>query len=225
MSTVSVVSTASTIPVSATMGNMVLQNVVGGNPLGAPTLGQSEPPYYSHSAPRTSGQHGTNSDPDAPLPLMELIRSPGVAVSITNYALLAILDIAFGSLNPLVLASPVLLGGLGFDPPTIGMIMGTWGLLNGVFQATCFTLILDRLGARRTFLLGIVCFVPIFACFPWMNAVARMIRFGEPDERPGAWVVWAVVGLQTSLVTIMDVSFGGSRSCHLLSSEQNANGT
>jgi MFS family permease len=142
------------------------------------------------------------------MPFMQLIRAPGVAVSIANYGLFAIFDIAFVALNPLVLASPVMLGGLGLDPPTIGVIMGAWGLLNGVFQATCFTLILDRLGARRTFLLGIGCFMPIFACFPWMNSVARLIKFGDPDEHPGAWIVWAVVGLQIMLITLMDISFG-----------------
>jgi MFS family permease len=144
------------------------------------------------------------------MPLKELLKCPGVMVSIVNYGLLAILDIAYAALNPLVLASPVVLGGLGLDPPTIGLVMGAWGILNGAFQGLFFTRVLERFGPRRTFVGGIMHFVPIFVCFGLSNAVARLTRFGEEDARPGAWLVWAVVILQMVMVTFMDVSFGRS---------------
>jgi MFS family permease len=184
--------------------NLILQNVVGGNPLAAPSLVQGEPSLYPHPAPPTL----LSSNPKGPLPLKDLLRSPGIAISVANYGLLAILDIAYAALNPLFLASPVMLGGLGLDPPTIGLLMGAWGLGNGIFQATCFTRVLDRFGPRRSFVMGIICFAPIFACFCGENMVAKLTRFGEEDVKNGSWIVWAILSVQIALVMLMDVSFG-----------------
>jgi hypothetical protein len=171
-----------------------------------PVLLPGEPTFYSSAAPPTA----PSSDLQGPMPLRDLLKSPGVAISVANYGLLAILDIAYAALNPLVLASPVVLGGLGLDPPTIGVVMGTWGIINGACQALFFTRVLERFGPRRTFVGGIVHFVPIFACFAVSNTVARLTRFGEEDARPGSQLVWVVVALQMVLVTFMNVSFGRS---------------
>lgn len=186
---------------------MILQNIVGGNPLGAASLLQGEPALYPH--PSSSITTDKSSGENASLPLRQLLASPGVAVSIANYGLIAILDIAYGALLPLFLASPVLLGGLGLDPPKIGVVMGTWGLLNGLFQAVCFTRVLGRLGPRRTFVMGVSCFVPIFAFFGMENWTARVINFNDHSGVSGAWIVWTLVAAQMMMVMVMDFSFGG----------------
>jgi hypothetical protein len=98
--------------------NLILQSVAAGNPLGGGSLVQGEPALYPHPC-ATSADKARSQ-----ISLMKLLRTPGVALVIGNYGLLAILDIAFAALNPLFLASPVTLGGLGLTPAQIGTIMG-----------------------------------------------------------------------------------------------------
>jgi hypothetical protein len=186
------------------VGNLVLQNIAAGNPLGAASLMQGEPSLYPHAAAPSLPSMIRRG----PVPLKDLLYSPGVAIVIANYGALALLDIAYAALNPLVLASPVSLGGLQLDPPTIGLVMGGLGLANGLFQATCFTRVLERLGPRRAFIFGVTCFFPIFACFAGANTVARLTHFGDEDQREGAWLVWALLALQSSLVILMVISYG-----------------
>jgi hypothetical protein len=76
-----------------------------------------------------------------------------------------------------------------------------------------FAPILDRLGARRTFITGMVAFIPIFGCFAGMNAIARLVHLGGVDQLPGAWVVWVVLALQMASVVAMDLSFGQFHRC------------
>ena len=75
--------------------------------------------------------------------------TPRVLLSISNYAVLAIVEIAYLALQPLFLATPIELGGLGLPPPTIGIILGTFGVLNGFFQAMFFATLMDRWGPKR----------------------------------------------------------------------------
>jgi hypothetical protein len=98
--------------------NLILQGVAAGNPLAAASLVQGEPALFPHPPPPTRAK--TRGQPS----LLKLLRSPGVALAVGNYGLIAILDIAYVALTPVFLASPVALGGLGLDPAQIGMIMG-----------------------------------------------------------------------------------------------------
>jgi hypothetical protein len=71
-----------------------------------------------------------------------------------------------------------------------------------------FAPILNRLGARRTFVTGILAFIPIFGCFAGMNAIARLVHLGAADERLGAWAVWVVLAIQMASMVTMDLGFG-----------------
>ena len=53
-----------------------------------------------------------------PVPLRGLLVFP-VLISITNYGLLALLDISKAALHPLFLSTPIAFGGLGLSPPTV----------------------------------------------------------------------------------------------------------
>lgn len=136
---------------------------------------------------------------DGPVPFSALFTRP-VLLSIAAYASLAVLDIAFGALQPLFYATPVAAGGLGFTPPTIGLLLGIFGVLNGAFQGLFFARIVRGMGLRRTLQVGLGAFAPLFALFPLANWVAR-------EEGVGA-KVWVVLVVQLMFCVVMDMSYG-----------------
>ena len=137
---------------------------------------------------------------DGPPPLRTVLTRP-VVLSVANYGALALADIAFIAFLPLFLSTPIALGGLGLAPAAIGAILGSLGVLDGLFQALFFAPAIDRWGAKRVYQVGVAAFVPLYALFPTMNAVARA-------HGGVTYTVWAIVFLQLAMVCIMDMAFG-----------------
>ncbi|KAI0279262.1 MFS general substrate transporter [Russula aff. rugulosa BPL654] len=101
-----------------------------------------------------------------------------VLLSVTNYATLSLVDISYRAVHPLFFSTPISRGGLGLDPPSIGKILACFGVLNGIFQVTCFARAHALCGIKRLFVGGLCCSVPMFALFPVMNAIARAYGLG-----------------------------------------------
>lgn len=162
--------------------------------------------FFSQTVKKPHGQtklavadpEGCHSS-DAPLPLRALLVWP-VLLSVANYALLAVLDIAYRAVQPLFFSTPIALGGLGQPPARIGVMLATLGVGSGVFQATCFPKLIDRFGPRRLFLLGMFMFGVLYALFPVINHVAA---------RDGVTLlVWVLVAIQLSLSVACDMAYG-----------------
>lgn len=149
---------------------------------------------------------------EEPTQLRRLLIRP-VLLSVANYGALALLDIAYRAVQPLFLSTPVALGGLGVSPATIGAVLGAFGLLNGVFQAAFFARIVRRWGPKRVFMAGMAMFVPLFALFPVLNALARAAG-GVVDR-----TVWTVVFVQLMLSVVMDMAYGACAALSLLNGE------
>ncbi|KAG2157707.1 major facilitator superfamily domain-containing protein [Suillus bovinus] len=114
---------------------------------------------------RSNGSHSENM---ANVPLRSLlIRS--IIIPIVNQVCLAFLDICIFALMPLFYSTPNYLGGLGFAPQAVGLWMALFGIIDGLFQALFFAKIFDWLGPKRTFYIGISCFIPIMITFPVMS--------------------------------------------------------
>ncbi|KAI0260280.1 major facilitator superfamily domain-containing protein [Gloeopeniophorella convolvens] len=176
------------------------------------TVGSHEHPRR-HPLPSESGSESTltdteevvdgpQKDAEKPLPLRLLLTRP-VVISVANYGMLALLDIAVAALSPLIWSTPVSLGGLGLSPAAIGLCMACWGVMNGVFQFTCFPRIVGRLGPRRVFLTSIAAFVPIYIMFPLENAALRRAEGGVGAP----WAPWMFVVLQLCAIVIADMGF------------------
>ncbi|KAG6829996.1 hypothetical protein H0H92_002686 [Tricholoma furcatifolium] len=100
-----------------------------------PLLASTIPEYGQPVS--AAGEEHVDSAAPKPLPFTALLTRD-VLVSSISMASIAFLDQSFGVLLPLMLSTSIPLGGLGFDPYTIGMAMGTWGLLNAGFQVIAF---------------------------------------------------------------------------------------
>ncbi|KAF9560725.1 MFS general substrate transporter [Agrocybe pediades] len=137
---------------------------------------------------------------DDPVPLRELLVWP-ILISVSNYVVLAFLNIALCALLPLFLAMPLEIGGLDLDPPAIGYIIGSYGAGSAIFQAFYFAKAVRKFGEKKIFVGGISIFLPVFCLFPFINKAA--LAFGK--ESP---VVLGLVLLLLSLLAVMDMAYG-----------------
>jgi MFS family permease len=145
-----------------------------------------------------NGQKADIND-EKPLPLRSLFTHR-VAIAAANYALLSLVDIALRALQPLFFSTPIHLGGLGLPPSMIGSLLSIYGVLNGVFQVLFFARILDKWGAKRVFMAGILSAFPMFASFPILSYLVQTQGLST--------TVWIIVGLQLTLSIFINLSYG-----------------
>ncbi|KAF8878522.1 major facilitator superfamily domain-containing protein [Infundibulicybe gibba] len=136
---------------------------------------------------------------EGPVALRGLLIYP-VLISVSNYVTLAFLDIMFNALLPLFFAMPIEIGGLGFEPSTIGYILGIQGLCSGTLQVLFFPRLIRRFGVRSIFVKGIMSFIPAYMLFPLMNIIAR--RSGVNA------IVWTIIALVISLMSFRSMGYG-----------------
>jgi hypothetical protein len=105
------------------------------------------------------------------------------------------------ALLPLFFAMPVEIGGLGFDPPTIGYFLGVHGVSAGLFNVLFFVKIVRRFGVQWTFFGSISLFLPMFILMPVMNLCARSWGVGK--------LVWTLVCVELLLMIFRNVAMGG----------------
>ncbi|KAL4262459.1 MFS transporter superfamily protein [Pleurotus pulmonarius] len=104
--------------------------------------------------------------------------------------------------------------GLALAPPTIGLILGLFGILNGLFQALYFPAIVQRWGAKKVFRVGVGAAGGVGAGFAGMGLVGGYYvreRLGDIGGGGGGgfgWMVWALVGVQLSLCVLVDMAYG-----------------
>jgi hypothetical protein len=137
---------------------------------------------------------------DKPLPLRKLLTYP-VVLSVSNYTVLAFLSISINALLPLFLAMPLDIGGLNLSPSVIGYIMGSYGLVDAIFQIFYLGAIVRRWGERVVIIVAMSTFIPMFLTFPVINFLAR--GWGQ-----SSFGVWLLLGFLVVLLTLMDMAFG-----------------
>ncbi|KAF8218229.1 major facilitator superfamily domain-containing protein [Mycena galopus ATCC 62051] len=132
------------------------------------------------------------------LPLRDVL-TPRVIIAVSNYSLLALLDIALRALQPLFYTLHIRFGGLGFSPPLVGLCLGAFGLFSGLYQATLFAPVYNRFGTKRIFVFSVMTFIPMFALFPLMNLSAQHNGVNA--------VTFAELTIQMILYVWMDMGF------------------
>ncbi|KAF7986456.1 hypothetical protein HWV62_31229 [Athelia sp. TMB] len=160
-----------------------------------PRKARSDPSVAESSAGSVEAAH------EAPVPLRDLLTQP-VVLSVTVYGLLAILEMALIALWPVFYSSSLEYGGLGLPPYVIGIIMGSFGLVNGLFQSIFFSRIITRWGVKNLLMSGMAAFVPLFAMFPLIHSMAW--RWGMSP------IVWVLIALQIVVAIIMDMSYAAA---------------
>jgi len=136
---------------------------------------------------------------EQPVALRQLMTRK-VLVAASNYATLALVDISRSAIQPVFLATPIELGGLGLPPSRIGNLLSIFGVLNGIIQVFFFAPLHDYLGSKLLFNLGIASALPTFAAFPLLSYLARTQGLTT--------LVWAVAVAQVFMSIGLSISYG-----------------
>jgi len=139
------------------------------------------------------------TDSERPTLLSLLIRR--VVVTIVNYAFLAFIDQCMVVLQPLMYSSSIPLGGLGFSSFTIGIILGVWGIINGIISIFAFPKVLHRFGVRMLYIVAFASYLVCLVAFPVMSVLAK--RSGSVDAK-----VWTILILQLSFYVLAYMGYG-----------------
>jgi hypothetical protein len=153
-------------------------------------LESAEPTFESQAS-----LHAKDSPP------IRLLLTKPVVLAVLNYGLLALLEISFLVLQPIFLASS-----LHFAPSSIGLIMGTMGLVNGVIQIAFFVPLHKRIGSGNLFSLGICSVGFMFCTFPFI--ANSYIRNGGALGLNG----YALLAFQMALCPLLYMAFSKSLS-------------
>ncbi|KJA17811.1 hypothetical protein HYPSUDRAFT_145981 [Hypholoma sublateritium FD-334 SS-4] len=136
----------------------------------SPLLGDREEPQALSS----EGEQSPNDDPAAGnVPQFRDVLIRPIMLAVMCNAFLMFIDMCHCSLLPLMWSTSIPLGGLGLDPYHIGATMGTYGIINAVFQINFMGRILRRLGTVRAFRASICSYLVCFAMYPLMSHFAR----------------------------------------------------
>ncbi|KAM6489141.1 Major facilitator superfamily domain containing protein [Amanita muscaria] len=135
---------------------------------------------------RDSRSSSTLGDEENPPNLRSLLKLREVQIVLINYAFLGFCDMGLQSLTALMWSTSIENGGLGFTSYTIGMIMGTYGVVNAVLQASFLGKIIRRFGPRKVHIFCFSSMLVSFSSFPVANFFARRAHGSD-------WRVWATV--------------------------------
>ena len=141
-------------------------------------------------SPSGAEDHTISDGLESPLSFRDILTAP-VLLATGSYASFSMLDIAFRTMLPVYLSTPIKMGGLGLDPSDIGAILATMGISTSVFQLLFFAPLHDKLGGKNLFLIAVSLFLPMAVLFPFTNLVAQ--------EQGLNYVVWLFLGLQILL--------------------------
>jgi MFS family permease len=129
-----------------------------------------------------------------------------------NYTSIAALHASHNCIQPLFLAMPINLGGLGLPPRQVGYILGTYGIMTSISQTFLLGRLVRKFGVKTVFVAAIAAFVPMFTVYPLMNTLVRGGGF--------SYFLWTILGLQLSCSLVMELGYGAlshtSKSLQLL---------
>ncbi|KAI0350014.1 MFS general substrate transporter [Trametes cingulata] len=160
----------------------------------------NEEPQAVGAAAKTRVKVATIKIPDEQEFLgLRSILVPRVLYPILNYGFLALIDQAAAVLVPLMYSTSIDLGGLGFDPFTIGVIQGVGGFVGGFIQIFTFPLMHRKFGSKKLYICSYTMYIVIFALFPLNSFVTK--RAGEVGAATWALVVLQYVAYAASYMT------------------------
>jgi hypothetical protein len=129
-----------------------------------------------------------------------------ISVMIINYAFLAFIDQCLMVLQPLMYSSSVALGGLSFSSFTIGIILGVWGVINGIISIFAFPKILRKLGVRKLYIIAFSSYLVCLAAFPTMSVLVK--QSGSVDAK-----VWIILVIQLAFYILAYMGYGEHSIC------------
>ncbi|THU78761.1 MFS general substrate transporter [Dendrothele bispora CBS 962.96] len=165
---------------------------------------------YGSPASDTSVSSSDNSPAPSPsatnsTPPYSEIFTPRLRIVLINYCFLNFTDMCYCVLIPLVYSTSTSpFGGLGFPPHTIGLIMGTFSLVNAFVQMFGLTKVLKKIGPRTMYQIA---YASLFFDFLGLWLVRVLVKW-EGGKVTGA--VWAVLMVQLGFACLINTAFNAT---------------
>ncbi|KIK60237.1 hypothetical protein GYMLUDRAFT_43977 [Collybiopsis luxurians FD-317 M1] len=172
---------------------------------------QNEP---TTTTPLLSTQAQTQTPPTT----LSLLRDPHLRITLLSMGFLAFTDMSYMALLPLIYSTSIPLGGLGFSPYQIGLIMGTFGLFNGIWNWAVLTRFLKKAGPRKTLIVCYSLFVVHFSLLWVLREVAGWLGEVTP-------LVWGVLVVQLFVSTATYTAFNAIYLMIVMNAPPNALGS
>ncbi|KAF9262457.1 MFS general substrate transporter [Marasmius fiardii PR-910] len=151
----------------------------GGNTRdGYGTISTESVPEENHNAARDRSRESSYRS----------LMTPGLKTTLISQGFLALTDMSYVVLIPLIYSASTHLGGLGFAPFQIGTILGIVMFVNALNQATFSKWLVKKFGARTLFIVSYGCFLANFVGLMVMRMLVK--RAGEVTTT--VWVVLVV---------------------------------
>ncbi|KAJ3936874.1 MAG: major facilitator superfamily multidrug-resistance, DHA1 sub-family [Lentinula lateritia] len=168
----------------------------------SPLLNETSPSYGTVDIASDSPL----SNSDVPPTTRALLGDSKLRITLLSMAFLAFTDMSYEVLIPLIYTTSIPVGGLGLSPYQVGLILGTFGLANGVWNWAVLTKILKKLGSRKTLVVFYSLFLVHFVLLWILRDAAAHVGGVTP-------LVWALLIFQLFVSTAIVAAFNA---IHLL---------
>jgi len=121
-------------------------------------------------------------------------------VPIFNYVSISSLEASFNTIQPLFLAMPVEIGGLALPPRQVGIILGTFGIVNSICQTMLLGWLVRGFGVKKVFFGASCAFIPLFMFPPMMNILVAKTGF--------SYLVWMILVCQFLCLIAAELAYG-----------------
>lgn len=147
----------------------------------------------ANGADNTQNGHGSDDSPsDNQLSMWQLLRSPNVGTVLFAYGHVMFLAFAFTALVPVVLYTPVQIGGLGFSPSWIAIFMAVNGASQALWLLLAFPKLHKRFGVKGVMWGCAVIWPWEFLCYIALN---YLLRDGSQPAIVWFWILAGFVAV------------------------------
>ncbi|KAI1206826.1 MFS general substrate transporter [Annulohypoxylon truncatum] len=153
--------------------------------------------------------NSTNADDDseatagAPRPsspsTLDLLKAPGVKIVLYNYAHVMLLGFAYTAIVPVFWFTNVQLGGFGFTPLQISLLLGLTGLSQAIWLLLIFPPLTNRLGTNGVLRAAGTAYPFFMVIMPFMNLILYQ---GTHAAETAFWVLMPILLVLGSGVSI-----------------------
>jgi MFS family permease len=150
-------------------------------------------------------QDGRPSDqqPAPGMSLSEIVKAPGVRTVLFLYGHVMLLAYAFTAILPILLYTPVNLGGLGFGPSLISLIMATEAASQALWLLLAFPPLHRRYGTKGVLRACGIAYPLTFAGYILLN---QLLRRGDGNNAAMVWF-WVACAIESLVGPGVAMSF------------------
>lgn len=141
---------------------------------------------------KQTSQTSNEASSEPPLSTRELIKAPGVAIVLWVYGHVMFLAFAFTAILPVVLYTPIDLGGIGFDSFQISMYMVVQGGSQALWLLLAFPILQHRLKTKGVMIICGIAYPFFFGGYPILNS---LLREGSHAAKVWFWVLGSIVAV------------------------------